>query len=83
MVDFVFRDVDEATLPKLLDLLGDVPYELEGRTPRWTADLATQILRPATRRASTIARALVDHDGEITADHAHAVIADVHTRSPR
>lgn len=78
MVDVVFRDVDEATLRKLLELLGGAPYEIEGRTPQWTTELALQILRTATRRASTIARALVDHDGEITVDQAHTVIADVH-----
>lgn len=72
-MDVVFRDVDEATLRKLLDVLGAVPFDIEGHTAQWTTDLAVQILRLATRRASTIARALVDHDGEITVDEAHAV----------
>lgn len=70
MVDVVFRYVDEATLRRLLEILGDTSYAIEGEEPEWTPEMAERVLRIATPRAVVLARALVDHGGQVDIDTA-------------
>lgn len=48
MVDVVFRYVDEATLRRLLEILGGTSSAIEGEELEWTPEMAERVLRMTT-----------------------------------
>lgn len=75
MVDVIFRDVDAATLDRLLGVLDGVAYEVQDHTKAqnhtkapWTVQAADEVLRRATLAASRLVRAVIDAGGIVTVE---------------
>lgn len=69
MVDVIFRDVDAATLDRLLGVLDGVAHEVQDHTKApWTVQAADEVLRRATLAASRLVRAVIDAGGIVTVE---------------
>lgn len=78
MVDVIFRDVDAATLDRLLGVLDGVAHEFQDniKTP-WSVEAAEQLLRRATMAASRLVRAVIDGGGVVTVEVARRATAPI------
>lgn len=78
MTDMLIRNVEPATIQKILEALDGNPYEFQpsGDPEMWTERMATRVLWEATPRSAKLIRAVIDAGGDITVEEARRVTGE-------